>query len=145
MGINTVHHPTYCPDLAPSDFWLFPKPRGNCYETIEEKKEAVTKVIDTLTKEDFHEVFQTLCTAAGGDYFEGDKSFICVLSIKVWKLLSCTSYHLLTVDRVTDIYVHRSSSHHLIVPSARISLTIPIGHRFWQVLRVTPSVLTELL
>ena len=23
------------------------------------------------------------CTAAGGDYFEGDKSFMCVLSIKV--------------------------------------------------------------
>ena len=41
-------------------------------------KEAVTKVIDTLTQEDFHEVFQKLlerynkCIAAGGDYFEGN-------------------------------------------------------------------------
>ena len=52
-------------------------------------KEAVTKVIDTLTQEDFHRVFQKLlernnkCIAAGGDYFEGDLSFMCVLSIKV--------------------------------------------------------------
>ena len=40
-------------------------------------KEAVTKVIDTLTQEDFHRAFQKLlerykCFAAGGDYFEGD-------------------------------------------------------------------------
>ena len=54
-----------------------------------ETKEAVTKVIDTLTQQDFHGAFQKLlerynkCIAAGGDYFEGDKSFICVLSIKV--------------------------------------------------------------
>ena len=47
MGIKTVRHPPYSPDLAPSDFWLFPKLRGCRYETIEEMKEAVTKVIDT--------------------------------------------------------------------------------------------------
>ena len=35
-------------------------------------KEAVTKVIDTLTQEDFHGVFQRLFIAAGVDYFEGD-------------------------------------------------------------------------
>ena len=52
-------------------------------------KEAVTKVIDTLIQEDVHGAFQKLserynkCIAAGGDYFEGDESFICVLSIKV--------------------------------------------------------------
>ena len=31
-----------------------------CYETIEEMKEAVAKVIDTLTQEDFDEAFQKL-------------------------------------------------------------------------------------
>ncbi len=52
-------------------------------------KEAVTKVIDTLTQDDFHGAFQKLleryhkCIAAGGDYFEVDKCFMCVLSIKV--------------------------------------------------------------
>ena len=50
MGIKTVPHPPYSPDVGPSDFWLFPKLRGCRYETIEEMKEAVTKVIDTLTK-----------------------------------------------------------------------------------------------
>ncbi len=50
MGIKTVPHPPYSPDLAHSDFWLFPKLRGSCYETIEEMKEAVRKVIDTLTQ-----------------------------------------------------------------------------------------------
>ena len=78
MGIKTVPHHPYSLDLAPCDFWLFPKLRGYRYETIEKMKEVVTKVIDTLTQEDFHEDFQKLlerynkCIAAGGDYFEGD-------------------------------------------------------------------------
>ena len=54
MGIKSVPLPTYSPDLVPCDFWLFPKLRGCRYETIEEMKEAMTKVIDTLTQEDFH-------------------------------------------------------------------------------------------
>ena len=99
MGIKTIPHPPYSPDLAPDDFWLFPKLRGCRYETIEEMKEAVTKVMNTLIQEDFHGAFQKLlerydkCIAAGGDYFEGDLSFMCVLSIKVpirkivWKLI----------------------------------------------------------
>ena len=57
MGIKTVPHPSYSPNLAPCNFWLFPKLRGCCYETIEEMKEAVTKVIDMLTQEDFHGAF----------------------------------------------------------------------------------------
>ena len=48
------------------------------YEAIEEMKNAVTKVIDTPTQEDFHGAFQKLlerynkCITAGGDYLEGD-------------------------------------------------------------------------
>ena len=60
MGINTVPQPPYSSDLAPCDFCLFPKLRGCRYETIEEIKEAVTKVIETLTQEDFHGAFQKL-------------------------------------------------------------------------------------
>ena len=86
--------------LAPCDFWLFPKLRSCRYETTEEMKEAVTKIIDTLTQEDFHGSFERLleqynkCISAGGDYLEGDKSFMCVVSIKVpirkkvWKLFN---------------------------------------------------------
>ena len=78
MGIKTVPQPPYNRDLTPCDFWLFPKLTGSRYETIEEMKEAVTKVIDTLTQEDFHGAFQKLLErynksiAARGDYFEGD-------------------------------------------------------------------------
>ena len=62
-------------------------------------KEAVTKVIDTLTQEDFHGVFQKLlelynkCTAAWGDYFKGGVEFhVCTINKsaytkKVWKLI----------------------------------------------------------
>ena len=76
MGINTVPQPPYSQDLAPCDFCLFPRLRGCRYERIEEMKEAVTKVIDTLTQEDFHGAFQKLserhkCIADGGDYFVG--------------------------------------------------------------------------
>ena len=50
-------------------------------------KEAVTKVIDTLTQENFHGAFQKLlewynkCIATGGYYFEKSPYE------KVWKLI----------------------------------------------------------
>ena len=78
MGIKTVPQPPYSTDVAPCDFCLFPKLRGCRYETIEEMKEAVTKLIETLTQEDFHGSLKKLlerynkCIAAVGDYFEGD-------------------------------------------------------------------------
>ena len=79
MGIKTVRHPPNSRDLAPCDFWLFPKLTGCRYEKIKEMKESVTKVIDTLTQVDFHGGFQKLlerynnCTAAGGDYSKGTR------------------------------------------------------------------------
>ena len=78
MGIKTVPHPPYGPDLGPYDFWLFPKLTGCRYETIEEMKGAVTKVIDMLTQDGFYGTFQRLlerhnkCIAAGEDHFEED-------------------------------------------------------------------------
>ena len=78
-SFKTVPQPPYSPDLTPSDFCLFPKLKGGChYETIEEMKKAVMKVIDTVTQEDFHGAFLRLleqhnkCIIAGGNYFEGD-------------------------------------------------------------------------
>ena len=79
MGIKTVPQPFPSPDLAPCGFCFSLSSRKNCrYETIEEIKEAVTKVIDTHTQEDFHGALQTLLErynkgkSTGGDYFEGD-------------------------------------------------------------------------
>ena len=104
MGIKTLPHRPYSRDLAPCDFWLFPKLRGCRYETIEEMKAAVTKVIDTLTEEDFYGAFQKLLErynkyiAAGGDYFERDLELhVCTINKsvhlkKVRKLTVCSSY-----------------------------------------------------
>ena len=84
MGINTVPQLPYSPDLAPYDLCLFPKLTGCRYETIEEMKEAVTKVIDTLIQEDFHEVFQKLlepynkCIASRGRLLRRGTRVSCV-------------------------------------------------------------------
>ena len=63
--------------LLPVTFGYSLSSEAVCYETIEEMKEAVTKVIDTLTQENFHGALPKLlerykCIAAGGDYFEKD-------------------------------------------------------------------------
>ena len=85
-------------------------------------KEAVTKVIDTLTQEDFHGAFQKLlerynkCIAAGGDYFEGDLSFMCVLSIKVpirkkvWKLFEQPLY-----QQHLNMWIYKQHSNHMYI------------------------------
>ena len=66
MGIKTVAQPPYSRDLAPSDFWLFPKLTGCRYETIEEMKEdfdgAFHRFLERYNK----------CIAARGNYLEGD-------------------------------------------------------------------------
>ena len=67
-------------------------------------KEAATKVIDTFTQEDFHVALQKLleryskCIADGEDYFEGDYSFMCVLSIKVPIQKSLETYLMILVS-----------------------------------------------
>ena len=82
MGVKTVPHPPYSPDLAPCDFWMFPKLkeklRGRRFEDVEEMQEAVTSVLDSFHLEDFKGAFQKWldrykkCVDAGGSYFEGD-------------------------------------------------------------------------
>ena len=78
MDIKTIPHRHYSSDLAPCDFWLFPKLTGCRYERSEEMKKAVTKVNDTPTQEEFYGALEKLleryqkCIAGGGDYFEGD-------------------------------------------------------------------------
>ena len=63
----------------------------------------MTKVIDTLTQEDFYGAFQKLLErdnggiAAGGDYFKGDSSFMSVLSIKVLIRKSLETYLMILV------------------------------------------------
>ena len=114
MGIKTLPQPPYSPDVAPCDFWLFPKLRGCRYERIEEMKEAVTKVIDTLTQEDFDgALMKSLerykCIAAGGDYFEGDKCFMCSINKSAHTKKSLETYymHLVCIQIFGYLLKHR--------------------------------------
>ena len=72
--------------LFESGQWHFHQDNASVHNSINWGDE---RDCDTLTQEDFHGAFQKLfewynkCIVAGGDYFEGDKSFMCVLSIKV--------------------------------------------------------------
>ena len=74
-------------------------------------KKYVTKVIDTLTQDDFHGALQKLLErynkyiAAGGNYIEWDKSFMCVLSIKV--LLRKNSGNLFNEPRTNIVWYAR--------------------------------------
>ena len=102
MDIKTVLQSPYRPDLALCDFCLFPKLTSCRYETIEEMKESVTKVIDTLTQEDFHGAFQKLlerykkCITAGGDYFEWE-FHVCTINKRAHTKKSLETYLLILV------------------------------------------------
>jgi hypothetical protein len=75
-----IPHPPYSPDLAPCEFFLFPKMKlklkGSGFDTTEEIQAESQRVLDTLTEKDFHEAFQKWrrwwdrCLHAGGKYFE---------------------------------------------------------------------------
>ncbi|KYN31622.1 hypothetical protein ALC56_14120 [Trachymyrmex septentrionalis] len=75
--------PPYSPDLAPCDFFLFPKlkrpMKGRRYATIEEIKTASKEELNKITKNNFLKFFEDWkkrwykCIISDGDYFEGDK------------------------------------------------------------------------
>jgi len=51
-GIITLDHPPYSPDLAPCDFWLFPKlklaMKGKTYSTIPTIQKASTDILKAI-------------------------------------------------------------------------------------------------
>ncbi|PNF30519.1 hypothetical protein B7P43_G09953 [Cryptotermes secundus] len=80
--VTVVPHPRYLPDLAPCDFFLFPKMKiklkGRRFDTVEEIQAETQTVLNTLTKKDFQDAFEKWqkhwdrCMRSQGDYFEGD-------------------------------------------------------------------------
>ena len=81
---SAVPHPPYSPDLAPADFFLFPKLKttlkGRRFQTIEEIQENAIRELRAVTESAFQEAFQQWkkrwerCIASRGDYFEGDSA-----------------------------------------------------------------------
>jgi len=81
-NMTVIPHPPYSPDMAPCDFFLFPKlklqMKGRTFDTIEEIQEESQRVLDTVPKRDFQGCFQAWqkrwdrCIRAKGEYFKGD-------------------------------------------------------------------------
>ncbi|PNF37365.1 hypothetical protein B7P43_G17725, partial [Cryptotermes secundus] len=77
-----VPHPLYSRDLAPCNFFLFPKMKiklkGRRFDTVEEIQEETQMVPNTLPKKDFKDASEKWqkrwdqCMRSQGDYFEGD-------------------------------------------------------------------------
>ncbi|UYV67803.1 hypothetical protein LAZ67_5002107 [Cordylochernes scorpioides] len=75
--------PPYSPDLAPCDFFLFPKlkrpMKGRRYATLDEIKTESKEELKKILKTDFLKCFEDWknhwhkCIISHGDYFEGDK------------------------------------------------------------------------
>ncbi|EGI61189.1 FLJ37770-like protein [Acromyrmex echinatior] len=57
-----LDHPPYSSDLAPCDFYLFPKVKsalkGTRFESVEAVKEKAARVLKELTEEDFQHCFK---------------------------------------------------------------------------------------
>jgi len=80
--ITTFLHPPFSPDLAPCDFFLFPKMKlllnGRRFDRLEDIQRESQNVLGKLREQDFQHAFQQWqqrwdwCVAAQGDYFEGD-------------------------------------------------------------------------
>jgi hypothetical protein len=77
-----IPHALYTPDLAPCDFFLFPKMKlklkGRQFDVNEGIQAELQTVLDILAEKDFQEAFQKWrrrwdrCLHAGGNYFQGD-------------------------------------------------------------------------
>lgn len=78
--------PPYSPDLAPCDFFLFPKlkrpMKGRRFATIADIKSASLTELQSIPKSAFQECFENWkkrwhkCIISEGDYFEGDNIVI---------------------------------------------------------------------
>lgn len=82
-GMTVIPQPPYSPDLAPADFFLFPKLKrplkGQRFDSIERIKEKSLEELNSIHQEQFSGSFQQWkrrwekCVRCQGEYFEGDK------------------------------------------------------------------------
>jgi hypothetical protein len=83
-NMAVVPHLSYLPDLAPCDFFLFPrmksKLKGRRLQDVTEIQEQSLKVLQAIPKSQFQRCFQqwqkrwTRCINSEGKYFEGDSN-----------------------------------------------------------------------
>ena len=95
-NIAVLEQPPYSSDLAPCDFFLFPKLKEVIKEThfqdSEEIKTAVTRELRAIPEESFKQCVEAWqrrlekCIRAQGDYFEGDVWFLVCLDAITGKI-----------------------------------------------------------
>jgi len=83
-NVNIILHPPYSPNLAPCDFFLFPRMKcqmkGKHFADVSEVKKKTLEVLNNISTEEFQKCFQQwekhwfTCIESKGEYFEGDKS-----------------------------------------------------------------------
>ena len=83
-GITVLDHPPYSPDLAPCEFFLFPKVKsalkGTRFESVEAVKSKAAEIFNQLTEVDFQHCFNQWkirmerCRDCQGEYIEGEKN-----------------------------------------------------------------------
>jgi len=79
---KSAAHPLYSPDLAPCDFFLFPRMKGQMREKrfadVSEVKKKMPEVLNNIITEEFQKCFQQWgkcwykCIESKGEYFDGD-------------------------------------------------------------------------
>jgi transposase len=78
--LTVLDHPSYSPDLAPADYFLFRKvkshSKGRLFDSIPDIQKAVTSTLNTTEKGNFYKGIQKLydranrCVQLGGMYVE---------------------------------------------------------------------------
>ena len=77
--ITVLEHPAYSPDLAPSDFFLFPKIKELLKgRHIDDIRSNTTAALKAISQNQFRNCFEGWtrrwhrCIASQGEYYEGD-------------------------------------------------------------------------
>jgi histone-lysine N-methyltransferase SETMAR len=83
-SITKIDHPPYSPDLAPCDFWLFPKLKnalkGQRFADLSNIQRNVKMLLQGILENDFQDCFRqwhhrlAKCIPSQGEYFKGDSS-----------------------------------------------------------------------
>ena len=89
--ITQAIQPLYSPDLAPCDFWLFPKLKsplkGKRFQTVDEIQENMTEQLMAIPTKDFVDCFEQWkgcrvnCVRSQGAYFERNWGIIVLCSV----------------------------------------------------------------
>ena len=98
-----VPQPPYSPDLAPCDFFLFPRLKrelkGKHWESVENIQAYVTRFLRGIPVEEFQGAYQAWqnrlrkCIDAGGGYFEILQPFVPIASINLFSPENAHYFH----------------------------------------------------